>query len=306
MQSILITGATGFIGQALTQSILRNGHKVIGLTRKDPNHSHLLSHPNLKWRTWDTKHPIDLDPKVRLDAVIHLAGETVAQKWSEERKDAILRSRVESTHALVESLRVLPYKPQHVLFASAIGFYGSQTSGLLDERGTKGTGFLADVVSAWEEASLACDFCPTTVLRLGVVLGHSGGMLEKLAPIFKAGLGGAVGNGKNTLSWIHLEDVLEMMAFYINKRDLSRKVVNAVSPNPVTNSVFSKALASALHRPCIFTVPRFIPQMMFGAMADETILSDQTVVPVQALADGFKFRFPEINEALRNIFSAVE
>lgn len=306
--NFLVTGATGLLGSLLTKKLLRDGHKVFALTRRSPDDSDLPTHDALTWLSWRPEEPLDLEPTIAIDGVFHLAGETVAHRWTEETKAKILSSRVESTKQLIRSLRVLPSKPKKVIFASAVGIYGFDSPEVKSEASTSGTGFLASVVSAWEEEMKKCDFADCIAIRLGIVLSTKGGALSKILTPFKLGLGGPIGSGENFMSWIHIEDAVDLMLYYAYESKTSSvtssvgfKVVNAVAPNPVSNKVFSQTLANELHRPCVATVPPFALKFALGEMAVETALSNLCVKPDRALADGFQFRYAEIQSALKDL-----
>jgi uncharacterized protein (TIGR01777 family) len=235
--------------------------------------------------------------------VIHLAGEPVAQRWTREARERIRASRVESTRTLVAALR--PNPPKVLVSASAVGYYGSRGDEILTESAAPAGDFLGRLAVDWErEAQEAQKFDVRVVsLRIAVVLGRNGGALAQMLLPFRLGIGGRIGDGKQWMSWIHLDDLASLAGFALENAGL-RGAINASSPNPVTNAEFTRELARALHRPAIVPVPRLALKLLFGEMA-EIIFSSQRVVPEAALKAGFAFRFPGIREALEKEFSAA-
>jgi len=235
------------------------------------------------------------------DAVIHLAGEPVAQRWARQVREKIRASRVEGTRAVVAALRADP--PKVLISASAIGYYGSRGDEILTESATPGDDFLARIAVQWErEAIAAGSFGVRVVLpRISMVLGRDGGALAKMLTPFRLGAGGRLGNGRQWMSWIHIEDLVSLIAFALES-DVSGPI-NAAAPNPVTNAEFTRALARAVHRPAIFPVPKLALRAVFGEMA-EMVLASQRVVPEAALRAGFAFRFPELGPALGDLIGA--
>jgi uncharacterized protein (TIGR01777 family) len=228
-----------------------------------------------------------------------LAGEPVAQRWSAEVRRRILESRREGTRKLVQALQPCP--PNVLVSASAIGYYGERGDDVLTEQSPPGKSFLCDVAKAWEEEALkAADFGVRVArLRIGVVLGPGGGALKKMLLPFRMGLGARLGDGRQWVSWIHREDLVSLICFVIREKTL-RGALNATSPNPVTNTEFTKALATALHRPALLSAPRFALKLMYGDMA-QVILESQRVLPEATLAAGFEFEYPDLQGALLEI-----
>lgn len=284
--NILITGASGLIGQALTRSLTQQGHNVSALSRQEQ-----ASPP-----FW-TDDEIAL-PDTPYDAVVHLAGEPIGDaRWSDEKKRKIIESRVKGTRLLVDALRKNP--PNVLVSASAIGFYGDRGEELLDEHSDTGTDFVSEVARVWEaEADNASDFTRVVKIRTGLVLAKSGGALAQMLPFFKMGIGGKVGSGKQYWSWISLNDEVRAIAFLINASEQSG-VFNLVSPIPAENSAFTKALGDVLNRPTFFTVPEFLAKLQFGEMAEELLLGSTRVVPTRLLEAGFVFEDRDLVEALR-------
>lgn len=289
--TVVITGATGLIGRRVSEILAAEGHSVRGLSRRSRPHS------------WDaTKGPPPREALEGADAVVHLAGEPVAQRWTQEAKRRIRESRVEGTRRMVEALGGLPVRPAVLVCASAIGIYGARGDERLTESSPPGSGFLAEVVKDWErEADGAAAFDMRVVkLRTGVVLAAHGGALARMLPPFRIGVGGTVGWGDQWMSWIHLDDLVSLIRFAL--REPVSGVFNAVSPNPVKNAEFTQELAAALRRPALFPVPPFALRLMFGEMA-QVLLDSQRVYPEAAPAAGFGFSYPELRAALKNILS---
>jgi uncharacterized protein len=269
---VAVTGATGFIGKRLMENLGGTGLAV-----------------SLRG---------ELNGLTGVDAVVHLAGEPVSQRWTPEVREKIRSSRVEGTRKLVNAMRANP--PKVLVSASAVGYYGSRGDEVLTEASRPAEGFLGDVCVAWEQEALkAQEFGVRVVcLRNGVVLGKGGGALEKMTPPFKLGVGGRIGDGKQWMAWIHLDDVIGLIEFAISSA--LRGPANATAPHPVTNEQFTRALASALHRPAILPVPKFALDLLFGQMA-QIVYASQRVIPEAALNAGYKFRFPELEPALLQI-----
>jgi len=233
-------------------------------------------------------------------AVIHLAGEPVAQRWNAEVKARIRESRVTGTANLVSAIARLPRKPEVLVCSSAIGYYGSRGDEILNERSEPGDDFLADVCAGWERSAARAEALGVRAvsIRTGHVLHPRGGLLRRILPIFRAGLGGRLGNGRQWTSWIHLDDLASLFQFAIAKPVSG--ALNGVAPHPATNAEFTRALAAALHRPAIFPVPKLALRLMFGEMT-EVILSSQRALPQRVLAAGFEFRYPELAPALKRL-----
>ncbi len=274
-----ITGSHGLIGTALSHFLTTGGHTVERLPRSAVTPALLEG----------------------LDAVVSLAGASVAGgRWSPARKEEIRRSRVEGTAQLVEAFRGCARPPPVLVSGSAIGLYGDRGSEALDERSSPGKGFLAEVCQAWEAAARGAEPLGTrvVVLRTGVVLSPNGGALAKLAPLFRAGLGGRVGPGTQVYSWISLEDVVGAIHFALRTPAL-RGPVNLTAPEAATNGAFTEALGAVLHRPTPFPVPAVVVRALFGEMGTETLLASAQVTPAALLDAGFTFRWPGLREALR-------
>lgn len=251
---------------------------------------------------WDPmKSPAPADALGAADAVIHLAGEPVAQRWNDDVKRRIRESRITGTRNLVETLSRLKTKPA-LICASATGYYGNRGDQPLDESSAPGANFLADVSVEWErEAFRAQSFGGrVAAIRTGIALDPRGGALQRLLPPFRLGLGGPLGNGKQWMPWIHLDDLTGIFTFALENPVSG--AINGTAPNPVTNADFTRALAKALHRPAFFPVPKAALALLFGEMA-EVLFDSQRVLPKQTEAAGYKFRYPELAGALKHLLS---
>jgi uncharacterized protein (TIGR01777 family) len=275
---IAVTGATGLIGSRLATALKARGDEVTGISlRAGPPSSGAFA---------------------GADAVVHLAGEPVAQRWTKDARERILSSRTEGTRALVEAIGAADPRPRALVSASAVGYYGSRGDERLDEDAAPGDDFLAGVCVAWErEANVAADHGVRVVtVRTGVVLDKSGGALEKMLPPFKLGIGGPVAGGRQYLPWIHIDDLVRIYVAAIDN-DTWSGPVNASAPEPVTNAEFSKALGRALHRPAFAPVPAFAIRALYGDMA-EIVTEGQRAMPRRALELGYAFAHPDLDEAL--------
>ena len=296
---IIITGGTGLIGRELTQTLARDGHQLTSLVREVKSPS---NHP-ATFLKWNVEHgQIEDTPKLdRHDAVIHLAGESVAEgRWTEERKRRIRDSRVKGTRLLVQTLARLNQPPKIFLSASAIGFYGADRGEeILTEESEPGAGFLADVCHQWgAEAVRAKDFGARVVLlRTGIVLSASGGALGKMLPVFKMGLGGKLGSGKQFMSWIASVDEIGAIRFALENETV-RDAVNLTAPHPVTNAEFTETMGRVLSRPVFLHVPESVLRLALGEMG-ATVLGSLCVLPKRLEAAGYQFQFTELENALR-------
>ena len=277
--NITISGASGFIGSRLQTALA--GHTIRTVGHRTGG--------------WDPAALRDAD------AVIHLAGEPVAQRWTPAAKQRILESRVQGTRRLVEILAGLPKRPQTLVCSSAIGYYGARGDEILTESSTPGKGFLAEVCIAWEKEARAAEALGTRVVmvRTGLVLDPKGGALQRMLPAFRMGAGGRIGSGRQWMSWIHIQDLVSLMIFALDHP--LRGPVNGVAPEPVTNSDFTRGLAAALRRPAIFPMPSAVLQLLFGEMS-EMLLASQRVLPREAESAGFPFRYPTLTAALAALF----
>ncbi len=293
---ILITGSSGLVGSALIPALETRGHRVIQLIRGSASDT-----PGEA--TWNPDAgQIDLGRAGDLDAVVHLAGEPIAKRWTPEVKRRIRDSRVEGTKLLSEALAQMPTPPKVLVCASATGWYGDRGEEWLDENSAPGKGFLAQTCREWEAAAAAARDAGIRVvhLRIGLVLSPKGGALAKMLPAFRLGFGGRLGDGRAYWSWITLDDLLGVIQHALTNDSLHGPG-NAVSPNPVNNAEFTKALGRVLRRPTLFPVPRFAVELLFGEMAREALLPSFRVKPAKLMAAGFQFRFPDLEAALRHL-----
>ncbi|MGA1536288.1 MAG: TIGR01777 family oxidoreductase [bacterium] len=293
---IAITGASGLIGKALIKRFRSENQPFLKLVRQPTSES--------GERFWNYSEKV-LDGGIDdCDALVHLAGETVDGHWSSFKKQLIYESRVQGTEFLVEKILSSPSPPKVVVFASAIGFYGQKRADWVTEESPPGSGFLADVVEDWEQASEVLQEHGIRVvrLRLGVVLAKEGGALHKMLPVFRLGLGGAIGDGEQRMSWITLSDVVEMIWQSIHSESWQGNY-NAVAPEVVSNLKFSRVLAKVLKRPAILKVPKFMMETVFGEMADSTVLSDLAVQPKRLMEMNFPFKHPKLQPALEDLLS---
>ena len=294
---ILVTGASGLVGSALVPRLATGGHEVIPLVRRragDPT----------RLVTWDPEAgQLPAPPLEGVDAVVHLAGESIASgRWTRERKRRIWQSRVQGTHLLTETLASLRRAPRVLVGASATGYYGDRGDEVLREDSTSGTGFLAELCRAWEQATEPASRAGIRVvhLRFGIVLSPAGGVLGRLLPPFRLGLGTTLGNGSQYMSWISIDDLLDVIQRAIATADLAGPV-NATAPQQVTNREFTRTLARVLGRPALFAVPAPVLRLLAGEMAQEMLLSSARVEPARLLAAGHRFRHPELGGALRHL-----
>jgi uncharacterized protein (TIGR01777 family) len=294
---IAVTGSSGLVGAALVSFLTAGGHRVIRLVRKPPSGDDVQ---------WDPTEGVrDLSRLEGVDAVIHLAGENIAAgRWTPQRKGEIRRSRVEGARRLSESLAKLSQRPKVLVSASAIGFYGDRGDELLTEDGAPGKDFLARVCQEWEAATEPASRAGIRVvhLRFGMILSAAGGALRKMLIPFKLGAGGRMGSGTQYVGWIAIDDAIGVIHHAVCTESLQGPV-NAVSPAPVTNAEFTRILARVLSRPAIFPMPAFAMRFAFGEMADALLLASARVVPTRLQASGYRFRYPELEAALRRLLA---
>lgn len=293
--NILISGASGLIGTALKNSLLSKGHTVYPLVRKNI--------PGEPFYWLPAEDMIHLDETIHIDTVINLAGENIADgRWNADKKNNILNSRVNSTRLLSSALAGLKNRPSLYISGSAIGFYGDTKDRSVDESSSPGSDFLSDVAIKWEQATrTAQDAGIRTVhIRTGVVLSPLGGVLQKIVPPFKMGLGGIIGNGQQYMSWVSLREVISMIQFIIENEMISGPV-NLVSKNPVTNADFTKTLGKVLNRPTLIPLPATVARVMFGEMADALLLSGTRVMPSKLKTAGYKYIDEDLESTLRSL-----
>lgn len=296
---VAITGSSGLIGTALRTALEAEGHQAVRVVRgaAGPGSIH-----------WDiARGEVDVAALEGLDAVVHLAGEGIGEKrWTPEQKSKVLDSRVQGTSLLAEALSSLTDKPPVLVSGSAIGYYGDRGDEQLTETSAPGSGFLTEVVNAWEGATAPAAAAGIRVakIRTGIVLDRDGGALARMASIAKVGLLGRLGSGRQWMSWIALVDEVRVIRFLIDA-DISGPV-NATAPAPVTNAVFTKALGRVLHRPTVVPVPGFAPKLLLGGeLATALLLEGQRVLPEVLLEAGFEFRYDDLETALHAIFTST-
>jgi hypothetical protein len=299
--NITITGASGLIGRRLLKNLGAAGHALTVVSR----HAGTNMPPGVGVVAWDPmRGPAPEDAVRNANAVIHLAGEPVAQRWNENTKRRIRESRVMGTRHLVEALAKLRNTPQTLVCASAVGYYGSRGDEVLREDSAPAEGYLAEVCTAWEKEAVAAEGFGMRVVRVrvGVVLDARGGALRRMLTPFRMGVGGRLGDGKQWMSWIHLADLAAMFQFAVENPVSG--ALNGVAPIPVSNADFTQTLARVIHRPALFPAPRFGLELLFGEMS-EILLASQRVLPAAAEAAGFKWSFPELGGALEDLLGGA-
>jgi uncharacterized protein len=296
---VAVTGSHGLIGSALTSALDARGDHVIRLVRDEAGNP-----ADVAWKPAAGR--IDAARLEGIDAVVHLAGATLAARWTPEQKKAIRETRLLGTGLLAGTLAGLTARPRVLVSASAVGYYGNQGDEVLTESSGPGTGFLADVCRAWEAAADAARRAGIRVThpRFGVVLAGQGGILAKIVPIFRLGAGGPLGHGRQYLPWVAIDDAVGAILLALERDDLDGPV-NVVAPRAVTNREFMSALGHALGRPAVIPVPAAALRAMFGEMADEALLASQRVEPARLGAAGYAFRFGELEPALHHVLTAA-
>jgi len=298
---VLVTGATGLIGSALCDSLLARGDEVVALTR-DPERAG-QKQPRVAWHPWEpTLERPPADAFAGVDGVVHLLGEPINQRWTEEAKRKIIETRRTGTHNLVGAIAGLERKPGVLVSQSAVGYYGDRGDAIVDESTGPGSSFDAEVTQAWEQAAREVEAVGVrlAIVRTGQVLDPAGGLLGELLPPFKLGLGGPIAGGNMYLSWIHRDDEIGILVWALDNAEVSG-VVNASSPNPATNKEFSKALGHALGRPAVLPLPGVALDLKFGREFGAVLRGGQRVVPRRAQDLGYEFKYPKLNEALKSL-----
>ena len=289
--NIAITGASGFIGGRIIDLALRRGHEVTAFTRTPER-----AIAGCEMRRFS----LEAAPDLRgCEAIIHLAGEPVVGRWTAAKMRRIVESRVVGTRRVVEAIAAAREKPEVLVSGSAIGFYGHRGEEELTEASPAGTGFLADTVQAWEAEAHRAEGVRVVTLRTAIVLGGKGGALRAMTPAFRLGLGARLGSGRQWVSWIHLDDMAMLALFAAENLDV-RGPLNAAAPWPVRQASFTAALARALHRPALLSVPAFALRLALGGFASE-LLDSKRVLPALATGQAFRFQFPELPAALGNL-----
>lgn len=297
---ILVTGASGFIGSALCPFLENAGHSVIKVVRKES-----LRGDGVIF--WDPARGI-MDPIPECDAVVHLAGENIASsRWTEKKKRELRESRSLGTKLLAETIASMKKRPQVLVSASAVGFYGARGEGILSEESPSGEGFLPEISIAWEEATRAAEQAGVRVvhLRIGIVLSPRGGALQKMLLPFLCGVGGVLGSGAQYLSWISLDDLVGLVIHALATESV-RGAMNAVSPHPVTNREFTSTLGKILSRPTLLPAPAILLRLALGEMADALLLASTRVAPTLALSTGYEFLYPTLTGALQHVLGREE
>ncbi len=294
---VVVSGATGLIGTQLVAALKARGDDVTVLSRNPEQAAAALGVKAVAWQPLSGPPPTEA--LAGRDAVIHLAGEPVAQRWSAAAKQAILDSRETGTRHLVDAIAASDRKPAALLSSSAVGYYGKHGDDVVTEQTAAGNDFLAGVCVAWEREALRAEALGlrVVIVRTGVVLDASGGALKAMLPPFKAGIGGPVAGGRQYMPWIHCDDIVGLYLAALDDPSWSGPV-NGTAPEPVTNAVFSKALGRALGRPAVLPVPGFAIRAIYGEMA-EIVTEGQRAVPAAAERLGYSFKQPELDEALR-------
>lgn len=289
---IAVTGASGLVGSQLVAFLSTGGHEIVSLVRAEPDRGQVLWNPKAG--------QVDTQGLAGVNAVVHLAGENIAVgRWSPAKKRRIRESRVAGSRLIAEKLAAMDPKPDVLVCASAIGYYGDRGATKLDESSDPGTGYLADVCRDWEDACQPAREAGIRVVnaRIGVVITPRGGALAKMLPPFKMGVGGKVAGGDQFWSWVSIEDVVGALHHAIMNESISGPL-NVVSPEPLTNSAFTKVLGKVLRRPTIFPMPAFVAKMALGEMANDLLLSSTRVLPTRLLETGYEFRHPTLETAL--------
>jgi uncharacterized protein (TIGR01777 family) len=291
--TFLLTGASGMLGSAIGAALKRQGDDVISLVRRDPRERNEIH--------WDpAKAQLDSRCLEGVRGAVHLSGANVAsRRWTTSFKQEMASSRIDSTRFLSEALATLKNPPKVLVAASATGFYGDRGDEILDEDSAPGKGFFPELCALWEAATRPAEQAGIRVvhLRFGVVIGPDGGMMARLAPLFRLGLGGRLGSGRQWSSWVSEDDVVSAVLFALKNQSLTGPV-NVVAPNPVTNAEFTRALGQAVHRPTLMTAPAFALRLAFGEMADEALLASTHAVPRRLTQAGFVHTHPTLADAL--------
>jgi uncharacterized protein (TIGR01777 family) len=298
---VLVSGASGFIGSALCDSLLVRGDTVVGLTR-DPKRAR-STNPSVKWHAWEPT--LERPPAAAfegVDGVVNLLGEKINQRWTDEAKERIMESRRTGTHNLIGAIAGLEHKPRVLVNQSAIGFYGDRGDAIVDESSDSGESFDAEVVREWEKAAREAEGTGVrlVIVRTGHVLDPRGGFLKQLLTPFRLGVGGPLAGGNQYVSWIHVDDEVGILLWGLDNDKVSG-VVNSTAPNPVTNKVFSKALGKTINRPAVLPIPGFTLDLMYGSEFGEVLKGGQRVIPRRAQDLGYTFKHPDLDEALADL-----
>jgi uncharacterized protein len=296
---ILMTGGTGFIGKALCRKLLQNEHELTIFSRRPESVPQLCGHTTRPIGSLD-----DLTTKEHFDAIINLAGEGIADaRWTPARKKQLLDSRIKTTQKLITYINRVSYKPEVLISGSAVGFYGNQEDHELNEYSAAHDDFAHRLCAQWEAAAAAAEAhgIRVCILRTGLVIGDDGGFLKRMLPVFKLGMGGTLGNGKQWMPWIHRDDFIAIIELLLNAQQL-KGVFNATAPNPVTNAEFTHCLANVLKRPAFLPVPAIVLKILLGEMA-ELLLGGQKALPHRLQQEHFSFKFTTLEQALKDVLS---
>lgn len=298
---VLITGASGLIGSALCDALLARGDSVVGLTR-DPGTAR-RTNPSVTWHSWEPT--LERPAKQAfegVDAVVNLLGERIDQRWTDQAKWRIMESRRTGTHNLVQAIGGLEQKPEVLISQSAIGFYGDRGEAVVDESSPQGAGFDALVARDWENAAheVEASGVRLVIVRTGHVLDARGGLLGRMLPPFKLGLGGPIAGGNQYMSWIHIDDEVGILLWALDNSKVDG-VINATAPNPVTNKELSRALGHALNRATVVSVPGIALDLAFGSEFGHVLRGGQRVLPRRAVDLGYEFRHTDIDNALASL-----
>lgn len=291
---VAVTGASGLVGSALVPALEQSGHQVIKLVRRAPR-----STDEREWQPMGEPDPALVED---VDAVVHLAAETIKGWWTRAKKERILESRVRGTEMIAKSIATAQHKPRVFISASATGYYGHRKDEVLTEESDGGRGFLADLAREWERATRAAQQAGvrTVLLRTGIVLSGHGGALQAMIPSFRMGMGGPVSNGKQFWPWIAIDDVVRVVLFALETESLSGPV-NVCAPQHTMNREFTRALGRVMHRPAIFPLPSVVVTLVLGEMGQEALLTSTRAEPAKLKAAGFRFQHPEIEQALASV-----
>ena len=300
--AVMLSGSSGMLGSAIGNALRLRGTKLIRLVRREAH-----GPDEVRWNPGSFRFSgegtrgsaIEIARLEGIDAAAHLSGANVAaRRWTAQYKREMTESRVTTTRVLAETLAGLKNPPKVLVTASAVGFYGNRGDAILDEDSAAGNGYFPELCAAWEEAARPALEAGIRVvhLRFGMVLGHDGGAMARLVPMFRLGLGGKLGNGRQWMSWVSEADAVSAVLFALEHSTLAG-AVNAVSPQPVTNAEFTRELGRAVHRPTVMAAPAFALRLAFGEMADEALLASTRAMPKRLLENGFTFQHPRLTEA---------
>jgi hypothetical protein len=291
---VLITGGSGFVGKALSAHLRQKGHDPVISTRRASDAPDRM--------TWNPPDLIPAENLTGIDAVVNLAGASIfAERWSEKRKAELRTSRIETTRALVDSLRRAESRPRILVNASAIGYYGDRCDETVDEDSSPGSDFLAVLCRDWETEAMKAEGAGirVVIVRFGIILGRGGGALEQMLPSYRNYVGGYIGSGRQWMSWVHMDDVTGFINFAL-ENDYVKGCYNLSAPEPVRNREFGRILGKVMKRPSIFPVPGFVLKLALGEFAD-VLLTGQKVIPGRTLETGYRFRYDDLEDALKSI-----